>query len=234
VKRVCIHQPDFLPYLGFFHRLLYTDLFIVLDDVQFLRRGWHHRDKIKTISGEKWLTLSIKKGDYHQNINQVTLSQDRDTWIDKHLNFLKGAYKDAPYFDNYFPQIRDIYLNCFDKLIDINMGFLYFFFKLFDLKVNILFSSTLNAEGCSNLKLINLIKAVKGTYYLSGLGARSYLEEQMFKDEGISVEWQEFKHPVYPQLHDEFIPNLSCIDMLFNCGPGIRDILWSCKKEKQA
>lgn len=232
MKRVCIHQPDFLPYLGFFHRLLFTDIFIILDDVQFLRRGWHHRDKIKTSHGEKWLTLSIKKGDYYQKINQVILSEDRDMWIANHLNLLKVNYKKATYFDDYFPQIRDIYLSDFNRLIDINMTFLYFFFKLFDLKGNIIFSSELNVEGHNNLKLINLVKAAGSRHYLSGIGAKYYMDEEMFANEGITIEWQKFYHPVYPQLHGEFIPNLSCIDLLFNCGPNSKDVLWSCKNEK--
>jgi len=232
MKRVCIHQPDFLPYLGFFHRLLFTDVFIILNDVQFLRRGWHHRDKIKTIDGEKWLTLSIKKGDYRQRIDQVILSENQGIWVANHLNLLKESYKKAPYFDGYFPKIRDIYLSGSIKMVDLNMAFLHFFFEVFDLQVNTLFSSDLNVGGSSNQKLINLINAVDGTQYLSGVGAKDYIDEQMFADEGIIVEWQQFNHPVYPQLHGDFIPNLSCIDLLFNCGPGAKEVLWSCKNEK--
>ena len=231
MKRVCIHQPDFLPYLGFFHRLLFTDIFIILDDVQFLRRGsgWHNRDKIKTMYGERWLTISVKKGNLHRKINQVMINRNQDIWITKNLNLLKESYKKAPYFDEYFPRIRDIYLSGFIKIVDLNMAFLYLFFEVFDLKVNTLFSSDLNVEGSSNQKLINLIKAVGCSHYLSGVGARDYIDEQMFADEGITIEWQQFQHPVYPQLHGEFIPNLSCIDLLFNCGHEAKDILWSCK-----
>lgn len=232
MKRVCIHQPDFAPYLGFFHRLLLVDLFIVLDDVQFLRRGWHHRDKIKTPQGERWLTLSIKKGDFYQKINQVILSENRDVWVTRHLNLLMENYRRAPYFDEYFPRIRSIYQTGFSKLVDLNLAFLQFFFEIFDTHVVTVLSSTLNVPGKSNQKLINLVKAVGGTHYLSGIGARAYLDEQMFADEGITVEWQQFQHPVYPQLHGEFIPNLSCIDLLFNCGPGAKEVLWSCIEAK--
>lgn len=231
MKRVCIHQPDFLPYLGFFDRLLFTDVFIILDDVQFLRRGWHHRDKIKTKQGESWLTLSIKKGDYYQKINQVLLGEDRDVWVPRNLNLIKENYRDAPYFDNYFSQIKDIYQLPLVKMIDINMEFLKFCFDAFNLQVNKIFSSDLNVEGQNNQKLINLVKAVEGTHYLSGTGARAYLDEGMFAQEGIVVEWQEFKHPIYSQLHGEFIPYLSCIDLLFNCGPQAKDVLRSWTNE---
>ena len=157
---------------------------------------------------------------------------DSNKWITSHLNLLKTCYKRAPYFDEYFPRIRDIYLSGFIKMVDLNMAFLHFFFDVFDLNVSTLFSSDLDVEGSSNQKLVNLIKAVGGTHYLSGVGASDYMNEQKFADESIIVEWQKFHHPVYPQLHGKFIPYLSCIDMLFNCGPEAKDILWSCKNEK--
>jgi len=233
MKMVCIHQPDFLPYLGFFHRLLSIDTFILLDDVQFLRKGsgWHNRDKIKTKQGEKWLTLSVTKGRLNQKINQVLLSEKND-WITKNLNLLKENYKEASYFDEYFPLIRDIYMGNFDKMIDLNVAFLHFFFDVFNLEMNTIFSSDLHVEGHKNQKIINLLKSVNCNHYLSGVGAKAYLDEQLFENEGIIVEWQDFHHPVYPQLHGEFIPNLSCIDLLFNCGPKSKDILWSCKNKK--
>lgn len=131
MKRVCIHQPDFLPYLGFFQRLLISDVFIVHDDVQFMQRGWHHRDKIKTRHGERWLTLPVKKGHYRRNINQVEISKDDAVRFTKNLNFLKESYSKAFYFDKYFNKIKDIYLSDFIKMIDLNMAFLHFFFELF-------------------------------------------------------------------------------------------------------
>lgn len=229
MKRICIHQPDFLPYLGFFHRLLCTDLFIVLDDVQFLRKGsgWHNRDIIKTPRGISWLTLSVKKGNLQQKINEVLLSED-DKWITKNLNLLKENYNQAPYFKDYFPNIRDIYLSGFCKMTDLNLAFLKFFYGLFELEVSSVLSSELNVEGQKNEKLIHLIKAVGGTHYLSGVGAKDYLDEQLFANEGIVVEWQQFRPPIYPQLYGDFIPNLSCIDLLFNYGPKSKDILRSC------
>ena len=228
MKTICIHQPDFLPYLGFFHRLLEIDLFIILDDVQFERGGWHHRDKIKTKQGEQWLSLSTKKGVFPQNINQVELAEKSHVWVKKNLNLLIENYKSSLFFDTYFPEIQKIYFTGFQKMTDLNMAFLQFLLKAFDLQVDIVISSSLNTEGQSNQKLINLIKATDGTHYLSGVGARAYLNEEMFAQEGISVEWQNFSHPIYPQLHGEFIPYLSSIDLLFNCGSRSKDILRLC------
>jgi len=86
--------------------------------------------------------------------------------------------------------------------------------EVFDIRVETLFSSDLKVPGQSNQRLINLLKAVDGTHYLTGTGSRAYLDEQMFAKEGIAVEWQEFQHPIYPQLYGSFIPNLSCLDVL--------------------
>lgn len=228
MKRICIHQPDFMPYLGFFHRFLLADTFIVLDDAQFLRKGsgWHNRDLIKTKQGQKWLSLSVQKGKLHQKINEVLLN-NTDKWIHGNLNLLRENYRKSPYFNQYFNHFEEIYLAGHRRLLDLNMAFLIFFFDLFDLTPDIIFSSRLQVEGGKNSRLVNLIKAVNGTNYYSGIGSKEYLDEELFNKEGITVEWQQFEHPVYPQLHGDFLPNLSCLDLLFNCGPGSKKILLS-------
>lgn len=234
MKRVCIHQPDFVPYLGFFHRLLHVDTFIILDDVQFVHkgRGWHNRDKIKTPRGEQWITLSVENGPLHRNINEVRLSSQKD-WIDRNVNLLAENYRKAAYYSRYYPELVSIYQQGYERMLDLNMAFLKYFFEIFDIHVPMVFSSDLAVGGTSNEKVIRLVKEVDGTHYLSGLGARDYMDERLFQEAQIVVEWQKFTHPVYPQLHGDFIPNLSCLDVLLNCGPGSKEILRSCPSEKQ-
>lgn len=229
MRVVCIHQPDFLPYLGFFQRLLSSDLFVYLDDAQFLRKGsgWHNRDRIKTAAGETWLTLPVKAGHLHRRICEVALSE-AGHWRRKHLNVLRENYRKAPFFPEYFPAIEALYLADAALMVEFNVRLLRFFYEILDLRVNEVFSSALGVPGQSNQKLINLIRAVGGTHYLSGSGARAYLDEKMFAAAGITVLWQRFEQPVYPQLHGAFIPYLSCIDALFNCGPAIKDLVRSC------
>src|SRR5713226_2920464 len=105
---VCIHQPDFVPYLGFFHRLLIADHFILLDDVKFIKDGWQHRDRIKGRNGSTWLTLSVRKGSHHQHINEVAMAENKK-WIDSNLNLLHECYSKAKYFSEVFPQVEAIY-----------------------------------------------------------------------------------------------------------------------------
>lgn len=229
MRVVCIHQPDFLPYLGFFHRLLFADVFVYLDDAQFLRRGsgWHNRDKIKTAGGEKWLTLPVKQGPLRRQIREVALSETGD-WREKHLNLLRENYRAAPFFRERYPAIEALYRAGDTMLVDLNVRLLRHFYEVFGLRVSEVFSSDLAVPGRRNEKLIALVRAVGGTHYLSGTGARAYLDEGLFAAAGIPVRWQRFEHPVYPQLHGPFIPYLSCIDALFNCGPGAREVLRSC------
>ncbi len=216
-KTVVIHQPDFIPYLGFFHRLLHADLFVVLDNVQFLREGWHHRDKIKTYNGEKWHTIRTIKAPLETKINQIYLYND-DNWKQNNLNQIKENYKKTKFFDEIFPYLEIIYSKKISKLWEFNMESICILNRLFDIKIEMIVSSKFNLNSKSNQLLVDLLKRAGATHYLSGIGAKDYHDDKPFKEANIKVVWQDFKHPVYPQLHGEFIPYLSSIDLLFNCG----------------
>jgi len=216
-KTVVIHQPDFLPYLGFFDRLLYCDLFVILDHVQFERRGWTNRDKIKTPQGERWLTIDVDKAPVDTAINQIFLSQSTE-WRKKNLNLLKENYGKAPFYLDVFPYIFQLYDFQCDRMIDFNLKSIEMMMYLLDIKREMMFSSTLDVGGKSNELLAGILQKVGASTYLSGLGARAYFNPYPFAASNIEVVWQNFIHPVYPQLYGEFIPCLSTIDMLFNCG----------------
>ena len=215
---VCIHQPDFAPWLGFFDRLAKCDTYVVLDTVQFLRRGWHHRDLIKTPQGAQWITVPVhKKGRYHQAIRDVEIDYSSD-WRDQHLKTLLANYKRAPHFSVIFPLIEDIYKKKYPLLIDLNMSIIHLVMDLFDIQTKIVLASDLNAAGAKTDFLVNAVSALGGTGYLTGEGSRDYLQEDAFESIGIQVNWQQFEHPMYQQLFDSFISRLSVFDYLFNCG----------------
>ncbi len=227
MKTVCIHQPDFIPYMGFFHRLLETDIFIVLDDAQFIRDGWHHRDQVKNAGGKTWITLPVNREDLFKSISEVRLVQPQD-WKVKHLNLLKENYRKAPFFGMYYPQIEAIYAKRHARLMEINMDFLEFLFGCFGLEPRPLFSSELHIQGKSTARLVEMVQQVGGNRYLTGTGSRAYLEESQFTEKGIAVAWQTFQPPDYPQLHGTFIPHLSSIDVVFNLGPDAKEFLRTC------
>ncbi|MFA7239057.1 MAG: WbqC family protein [Sulfuricellaceae bacterium] len=229
-KTVVIHQPDFAPYIGFFHRFLHADLYLVLDHVQFVNgtsRAWTHRDKIKTPKGAQWLTLSVKKTPRDTPINRVELSKSVN-WRTDHLRILEANYRNAPFYEEIIPHLRNLYNQSVSFLMEFNLLSIEMLMDLLDVRIPTMLSSEQSPQGAKNELLIDLLQKAGATHYLSGVGARDYLETHRFNDAGIKVVWQNFTHPIYPQLFGEFIPNLSSLDLLFNCGvSGARQVLRS-------
>jgi hypothetical protein len=218
-KTVVIHQPDFMPYPGFFHRLLNADVFVVLDHVQFLHnsKSWHHRDLIKTPQGSAWLTVSVKKAPQSTAIGSIEIADDVD-WRRRHLNLITHHYRHAPYFEEVLPHIQNLYaLQCI-KLIDFNLASIYMLMSLFGINIDMVMSSDLQPQNKGCDMLVEILQKVGGAHYLSGTGARNYYRPEPFNAAGITIEWQSYEPLYYPQRYAGFIPNLSSIDMLFNCG----------------
>ena len=230
-KTVVIHQPDFLSYLGFFHRLLFADVFVVLDTAQFVdgtSQSWTHRDKIKTSKGEKWLSISVRKAPRDTAIRDILLSDAVD-WRAANLNLLRENYREALYFEEIFPHIERLYTFKCEKLMDFNLRSISMLLAIFNIEIPMIFASDLGVQGKKNELLVDILRKVGATRYLSGVGAKNYFDPAPFKGTEIEVVWQKFTHPVYPQLHGEFIPYLSSIDLLFNCGiEKSREILRGC------
>ena len=215
-KTVVIHQPDFIPYLGFFDRLISADVFIILDHVQMSKRGWVHRDKIKTESGEAWLTIPIKGLDKSPVINSAEI--DKNKLYHKIPRIIESSYRKTPYFDEIFLPLLGIFEKKPERLFDLNMQFLRLIFEWMKINIPIVLSSELGVEKSKSGMNADLVKLVGGTTYLSGVGARDYHEQTHFETLGIEVTWQNFSPPKYPQLYGNFIANLSIIDAMFNCG----------------
>lgn len=219
-KTVVIHQPDFLSYLGFFHRFLHADLYVALDTVQFVTntsRSWHNRDKIKTPAGERWLTVAVDKAHAYAVLSDIRLSSRVD-WRKDNLNLLRENYRKAPFFVEIFPRLEELYGFPAERMVEFNLRSIALLCELFDIRIETKLASDLGTVGTSNELLVDILSKVSATRYLSGSGARAYYDPVPFEKAGIEVVWQEFKHPDYEQLHGAFIPHLSSIDLLLNCG----------------
>lgn len=218
-KTVVIHQPDFAPYLGFFHRFLHADLYIALDHVQFVSssRSWTNRDKIKTAQGEKWLTVSVKKAPRDTAINRIELSTDIN-WRQDNLRLLEQNYRKAPRYHELMPEIERLYARPFHLLRDFNIASIEMLMDMLDVRIPWVWSSSLDPVGAKNELLVDLLQKVSATHYLAGVGARDYFQPEPFANAGIEVAWQNFLHPVYVQQFGEFMPYLSALDVLFNHG----------------
>ena len=227
-RTAVIHQPDFLPYLGFFDRLLKADALVLLDNAQYVNstsRSWTNRDKIKTPKGERWITISVKNAARDTPINQIELSESVD-WRRSHLNMIQENYRQAPFFGEIYPKVQALYARPCYLLADFNRASIELLMELFDIRIEIIRASDLAATGRGNELLVGILKTIHADHYLSGTGARAYFRPEPFQTAGIKVTWQDFLHPVYPQLYGDFIPYLSSIDLLFNCGVvRSRDIL---------
>ena len=218
-KIVVIHQPDFMPYLGFFDRLLKADIYVIFDNVQYVKssRGWTSRDKIKTPKGEKWLTVSTQKAPQDTPINRILLSEE-SSWREDNMNLLRANYRNSPFFHEIMPSIQKLYQFPGTRMMDFNLASIQMLMQLFDINIDMVMASNLEPQGKSNTLIIDILKKLGCSRYLSGVGARDYFVPELYEQAGIEVIWQDFKHPVYPQQYDGFIPFLSSIDLLFNCG----------------
>ena len=213
---VTIHQPDFAPWLGFFDRWAASGLYVVLDDVQFLRRGWHHRDRIKTPHGVQWLTVPVKKkGRFEQPINETEIDNGAD-WRDKHLKTIGAAYGKAPRFSSLFPLLEQIYGKRHTLLMDLNMDMLRLFARELGVDTPLVLASDLGVAGSGSERLATLVETVRGRTYLTGTGARAYLDETVFRSRGLAVAWRPYQQPEYPQLHGSWAAGLSVLDFCMN------------------
>ena len=230
-KTVIIHQPDFMPYLGFFQRLIDADLYVILDNVQFLSgsKSWHNRDKIKIRDGsDAWLTVPIQKMPQKTPINLIMIAEDRE-WRNRHLNLLEHNYRTALFFEEIWPMVESLYAGTETMLADFSLASIRMLMELFNIRIKMVKASELETAGTRNELLVDILKKTGATSYLSGIGAREYFDPVPFCQAGVQVNWQQFKHPVYNQLHGPFIPFLSSIDLLFNCGQdSARSIVRSC------
>ena len=229
---VAIHQPHYVPWLGYLDRMARADQFIVLDHVQFERRNYQNRTMILCENETKWLTVPVVQVSQKELIveKQVDNSEGGSrAWGPTHFKTLKYAYRKAPFFAAYAPRLQEILEARWDKLVDLDLAMLDFLRDAFEIRTPLRRSSQMKAEGARSGLLLNLCQEVgPRTTFLGGLGgSRDYLDLQAFEAAGIGVEWQQFRHPAYPQCGSEsFTPGLMSLDLLFNCGPLGRDLLW--------
>lgn len=210
---VTIHQPDFLPWLGFFDRWARADLYVVLDDVQFIRRGWQHRDLIKTAQGPAWLTVPVcKKGRFAERIRDV--ETEDGPWRRKHLATLHAAYARAPYFKSIFPLLEEAYAKEHRRLLDLNLDLLRLAAAQLGISRPLALASDAPQAESGSLRLVRLCQVHGADTYLTGQGSRNYLDEGAFRAAGVTVAWQDYVHPTYPQLHGPFVEKLSVLDYL--------------------
>ncbi len=213
------HQPNYLPWLGFFDKINRSDVFIIEDNVQFEKQGFTNRNKIKTSDGARWLSVPIKHVNGPLNINQVRIAnKEEPDWAQRHWLTLKHSYCKAPYWRDFSEYFEDGYSRQWTLLIDLNMHFIKGIMHFLEISTPLVMASSLEATGRKNELIIAQCKALGADIQLAGIGGREYIDPTRFEKEGIKVVFQNFHHPVYNQLHGRFTPNLSIVDYLFCTG----------------
>ena len=226
-KTVAILQPGYLPWLGFFDQLARSDVFVIYDDVQFDKHGWRNRNRIKTPAGPHWLTVPVLHSGKNFPPNLAVEIDRAQPWPRKQIGSIRQFYGRAPHLARYLPELEEMLHRPWNLLVDLDLALIGLLARWLGLERPLLRSSALGIGGGQSERLLQHCRHFGATRYLSGSAARDYLDVALFARHGVEVVWQDYAHPVYPQLHGDFVSHLSTLDLLLNCGEQSRSILAS-------
>lgn len=221
--KITIHQPEHLPYLGFIDKINKSDIFIIMDNVQFKKNSWQNRNRIRTFDGETYITIPVshKKDTLIKDVQIAKVE-----YKNRYLTLIKDAYKNALNFEKYYSQLEKIINSSFKSLAELNCKLLTdFIYPIFGINVPILKMSEMNLRFTTDgsNKVLAICEECQKIFknnditYISGIGGKKYLRLEEFKKSNILVVFNEFKHPIYKQQYEPFIPNMSCLDYIMNC-----------------
>jgi hypothetical protein len=224
---VAIHQPEHLPWLGFFDKARLADTFVLLDHVQYRRRYFQNRNRVYGPTGAQWITVPVVvKGRYTQAIDEVEIDNaGNPQWAEQCWSRLLHAYAKSPYFAEYRDWFETLYATPWTRLVDFNLAIIRRLLDALGVDVTLVRSSELGVGGQKSDLMLEICRRLGGRAYLSGISGRDYLDRARFRDAGIELHFQEFHHPVYRQRREPFLPCMSAVDLLFNHGSASAQIL---------
>ncbi|MFC1673131.1 WbqC family protein [Pseudomonadota bacterium] len=234
------HQPVYLPWLGLFHKIALCDVFVFMDDVQYLKQDWNNRNRIKGSQGAFGLTVPVQlKKSASLMLKDIVIADDpwenKNHWQRAHWKSIQSSYAGAPYWGDYAEQLEAIYLEKpWTHLADLNEKMLKLFLKCLGLQVEMVKGSEMGFVGKKSELVLDHCQKLNGNFCVLGTHGRDYLDEASFTQRNIGFYYQDYHHPVYPQKFGKFESHLSIIDLLFNCGPTSREVLMSgniCKAD---
>lgn len=223
MKTICIRQPGYLPNIGFFQKLLVCDEFVYLDDTGYGSERWDNRNKIRDDREFMFLTVPIVRKT--KNVLNQILIANNENWQKKHLRGIDLNYSKTPYFEKYWPSLKLILEKKWEKLFELNLELINWINQELDINTKTIISSKLKINETGNIKLLKICEKLNATTYLSGKMGKNYLDESEFMKKNIHISYDNFEHPKYNQIHGDFIPNMSIIDLMFNEGEKAKKIL---------
>lgn len=224
--RVAVLQSNYLPWKGYFDIVHDVDLFVFYDDVQFTKRDWRNRNKVKTSQGTAWLTVPVAYSD-RRNIDEVRIPDP--TWQRKHWQTLLQTYGKAPHFARYRAYFESVYLGQrWESLSELNQSLIrHIATEFLGCSTRFARSSDFGSEGARQDRLLDLLQRTGATWYLSGPAAQSYIEPERFEQAGIELAWKDYRgYPEYPQRFPPFEHGVTVLDLLFQCGPDAPQYIW--------
>lgn len=222
--KVAIHQPQFFPYAGFFHKLGCADAFVIMDDVQYDKR-FTNRNRILAPQGPMWLTVPIDKADKFSS-NMTVEVNNALPWRAEHWKKLTYSYKNSAFFHSYREYFEDLYQRQHNLLFDLNLETTKAVMGWLGIDIPIVRESQLGVTGEGTQRLVNVCRAMGADTYVSGVGGKDYMDETLFHANGVTLQYHQYEPTPYPQRFvQEFVPNLSILDMLFNIGPESRKLV---------
>lgn len=219
---ITIHQPEHLPWLGLLNKIAKADKFVVLDSVQYEKNYFQNRNRVLGTNGVQWLSVPVSnKGHMDGSIASTLIANDPKNakWRIKYLQTVKQSYGKYPFFNDVFPILEEAFAIETDYLYDVNFHIIKSFCDKLDIHPEYVRSSELNVDGLKSDLILDICKATDADVYIAGPSGRDYLNMKSFEDAGITVKFNDYHHPVYPQRRtDEFVSHLSALDLFMNVG----------------
>jgi hypothetical protein len=222
------HQPVYLPWLGLFHKITLADKFCFFDEVQYQAKDWNNRNKIKFNNGTaNWLTVPVLRKSYLSHSYLELKINNSIPWQRKHWNSIRLNYSKAPFYSMYSKELQKFYEMNWEYLSELNYEMLLFFLDALNISIPVVRMRDFDFQGKKSDLVVDMCLQLEADIYIFGEQGKSYADVMEFKKAGVLPVFQEYQHPVYPQLHGDFVSHLSIIDLLFNCGPESLAILMS-------
>jgi hypothetical protein len=228
MKRIVISQPMYFPWVGLFEQVRLADIYVHYDDVQFSKGHFANRVQVKTAQGSRWMTVPLADLHLGQLINQV-VPDDSQPWREQHLALLSDAYRGAPFAEEMLQIVHRVFSLPYRTLSELSIASMHAICEYFDLapRTQFLISSNLKLAGRSSERVLAIVKHLQGDVYITGLGARNYLDHELFEQRGVAVEYIDYRLRRYEQLHGDFTPYVSTLDLVANLGKAGHEVFCS-------
>jgi hypothetical protein len=220
------HQPVYIPWLGLFHKIALSDIFCVFDIVQYQRKDFNNRNKIKTSNGPIWLTVPVESSDrFSKDIADIKIINN--DWHYKHLKSIELNYKKTFFFELYFERFKNILEKKHEYLVDLNFDILIFLLEILEINTKVIKASDYSFSGEKSGLVLDMCVQLNSDIYIFGEQGKGYADTDSFLQKKIIPYFQEYKHPIYHQIRGDFEPYMSVLDLIFNIGPRCKEVLMS-------